>query len=214
MNFSLTTTGGNAQTMTLKEITDLLDVRHNDAMNIVERMAQDPEFGTITKISYTLPMPNNASRQMETYQLNKRQSIAVSARLNTALLMRIVDRWQELEEQQYSLASAAINAVASLRASMANAQEVASRLECAFSQCTPAQIPPQDERAADVIKYLMKHKEMTARYFQQTKSKAKPWALIRPKSAIGQVMRATIAELEQRGVISRTWSNITLNTIH
>ena len=201
-------------TMTLKEITDLLNVRHNDAMNVVERMAAEPEFGMITKISYSSPMPNGGFRAMETYQLNKRQSIAASARLNTALLMRIVDRWQELEEQQYSLASAAINAVASLRASMANAQEVASRLECAFSQCTPAQIPPQDERAADVIKYLMKHKEMTARCFQQAKSKAKPWALIRPKSAIGQVMRATIAELEQRGVISRTGSNITLNTIH
>ena len=34
---------------------------------------------------------------METYQLDKRQSIAVASRLNTALLMRIIDRWQELE---------------------------------------------------------------------------------------------------------------------
>lgn len=214
MNFALTTTGGNAQTMTLKEITDLLDVRHNNAMRTVAEMAQDPAFGMITQIEYSSPMPNGGFRVIETYQLNKRQSIAVSARLNTALLMRIVDRWQELEEQQYSLASAAINAVASLRASMANAQEVASRLECAFSQCTPAQIPPQDERAADVIKYLMKHKEMTARYFQQTKSKAKPWALIRPKSAIGSAMRETFAVLEQKGVIARNGSSITLNTIH
>lgn len=211
MSFSLTTTGGNAQTMTLKEITDLLNVEHNKAMNKVEKMAEDPEFGTVAKTSTVY---NDKGQTIQTYQLDKRQSIAVASRLNTALLMRIIDRWQELEEQQYSLASAAINAVASLRASMANAQEVASRLECAFSQCTPAQVPPQDERAADVIKYLMKHKEMTARCFQQTKSKAKPWALIRPKSAIGQAMRATIAELEQRGVISRTGSNITLNTIH
>ena len=211
MSFALTTTGGNVQTMTLKEITDLLDVRHDKAMLKVAAMAESPDFGTMSILDIVY---NDKGQTTKTYQLNKRQSIAVSARLNTALLMRIVDRWQELEEQQYSLASAAINAVASLRASMANAQEVASRLECAFSQCTPAQIPPQDERAADVIKYLMKHKEMTARYFQQTKSKAKPWALIRPKSAIGQVMRATIAELEQRGVISRTGGNITLNTIH
>lgn len=88
-----------AATMTLKEITDLLDVRHNDAVSVVEKMTDNPEFGTITKISYTLPMPNNASRQMETYQLDKRQSIAVAANLNTALLMRIIDRWQELESQ-------------------------------------------------------------------------------------------------------------------
>jgi|GEM_PF-4338224 len=211
MNFALTTTGGNAQTMTLKEITDLLDVRHDKAMLKVAAMAESPDFGTVSILDIVY---NDKGQTTKTYQLNKRQSIAVSARLNTALLMRIVDRWQELEEQQYSLASAAINAVASLRASMANAQEVASRLECAFSQCTPAQIPPQDERAADVINYLMKHKEMTARYFQQTKSKAKPWALIRPKSAIGETMRATFAELERKGVISRNGSNITLNTIH
>jgi hypothetical protein len=214
MNFTLTTTGGNAQTMTLKEITDLLDVRHNDAMNVVERMAKEPEFGTITKISYTLPMPNNASKQMETYRLNKRQSIAVSARLNTALLMRIVDRWQELEEQQYSLAAEAIHAVASLRASMANAQEVASRLERAFSQCTPAQLPPQDACAADVIKYLTKRGAMKARYFQQCRANAKPWAIIKPRSAIGQAMRETFTVLEQKGVIARNGSYITLNTIH
>ena len=213
MNYELTAPRNVMKTMTLKEITDLLDVRHNDAMKVVERMAaESPDFGLLRKFRKS-PV-EGIGRPFDTYELDKRQSIAVAARLNTALLMRIVDRRQELEEQQYSLASAAINAVASLRASMANAQEVASRLECAFSQCTPAQIPPQDERAADVIKYLMKHKEMTARYFQQTKSKAKPWALIRPKSAIGQVMRATIAELEQRGVISRTGGNITLNTIH
>ena len=37
------------QTMTLKEITDLLDVRHNDAMKIVEKMAQDVDFGELRK---------------------------------------------------------------------------------------------------------------------------------------------------------------------
>jgi hypothetical protein len=177
-------------------------------------MAKESEFGTITKISYTLPMPNNASKQMETYRLNKRQSIAVSARLNTALLMRIVDRWQELEEQQYSLAAEAIHAVASLRASMANAQEVASRLERAFSQCTPAQLPPQDACAADVIKYLTKRGAMKARYFQQCRANAKPWAIIKPRSAIGQAMRETFTVLEQKGVIARNGSYITLNTIH
>lgn len=88
-----------AMTMTLKEITDLLDVRHNNAMRTVAEMAKDQDFGTITQIEYTLQMPNNATRQMETYQLNKRQSIAVASRLNTALLMRIIDRWQELENQ-------------------------------------------------------------------------------------------------------------------
>ena len=48
MNFALTTTGGNAQTMTLKEITDLLDVRHDKAMLKVAEMAKEPKFGTMS----------------------------------------------------------------------------------------------------------------------------------------------------------------------
>ena len=211
MNFALTTTGGNAQTMTLKEITDLLDVRHDKAMLKVTEMAKEPEFGTMSILDIVY---NDKGQTTKTYRLNKRQSIAVAARLNTALLMRIVDRWQELEEQQYSLAAEASRAVASLRASVADAQAVASRLESVLAQIAPAQLPSQDARAADVIKYLMKHGEVTAREFQQFKTRVKPWALIHPKSAIGGAMRATFADLEQKGVISRNGNSITLNTIH
>ena len=87
-------------TMTLKEITDMLKVRHNNAMRTVAEMAQDTDFGMITQIEYSSPMPNGGSRIIETYRLNKRQSIAVAARLNTSLLMAIIDRWQELEDAQ------------------------------------------------------------------------------------------------------------------
>src|SRR5690606_11064261 len=85
------------QSMTLKEITDLLEVRHNDAMVVVARMTKEVEFGTATKISQQYIKGNGAKGFLTTYHLNKRQSIAVAARLNTSLLMRIIDRWQELE---------------------------------------------------------------------------------------------------------------------
>ena len=88
------------KTMTLKEITDLLDVRHNDAMKIVEKMIEKSSFGTATKISYQLPKGNGATQTIETYQLDYRQSMAISAKLNTELLMRVIDRWHELESQQ------------------------------------------------------------------------------------------------------------------
>lgn len=81
------------QTMTLKEITDLLNVRHNDAMKTVTKMAESIEFGNVTRIPYRTGQGN----EYETYQLDKRQSLAVSAKLNTDLLMRVIDRWQELE---------------------------------------------------------------------------------------------------------------------
>jgi phage antirepressor YoqD-like protein len=89
------------KTMTLKEITDLLEVRHNDAMVTVAKMAESPEFGDATKSSYRTKMGNN----YETYELSHRQSIAVSAKLNTPMLMRVIDRWQELETAQYKIPS-------------------------------------------------------------------------------------------------------------
>ena len=42
----------NTQTMTLKEITDLLQVRHNNAVRVVEKMVGDQEFGNDTQIEY------------------------------------------------------------------------------------------------------------------------------------------------------------------
>ena len=84
----------NEATMTLKEITDLLDVQHSKAMKIVQNMATGHEFGAVSKLSTAY---NDMGQTIETYALNKRQSIAVSAKLNTSLLMKIIDRWQELE---------------------------------------------------------------------------------------------------------------------
>ena len=90
----------NEYRMSLKSITDKLKVRHNDAMSVVRSMSEDYAFGTITKISYTSKMPNNASKSLDTYALTKRQSIAVAARLNTEFLMLVIDRWQELEDAE------------------------------------------------------------------------------------------------------------------
>lgn len=84
------------KSMSLKDITDLLETRHNDAMKVVDKMAESTEFGSVTKISYRTSQGN----EYETYALDKRQSVAVAAKLNTALLMRVIDRWQELESQQ------------------------------------------------------------------------------------------------------------------
>lgn len=83
--------------MTLKEITDLLEVRHDQAMKKVAKMAKEPAFGTMFEIDIAY---NESGQTIKTYQLNQRQSIAVASMLNTALLMRVIDRWQELEQKQ------------------------------------------------------------------------------------------------------------------
>lgn len=85
-----------AKTMTLKEITDLIGVRHDKALLKVATMTEDPEFGTVSIMDIVY---NDKGQTIKTCLLNQRQSIAVASRLNVALLMRVIDRWQELENQ-------------------------------------------------------------------------------------------------------------------
>lgn len=83
--------------MSLKEITDLIGVRHDKACQKVLSMAEEPEFGTVSIVDIVY---NDKGQKIQTYMLDRRQSIAVASRLNTALLMRVIDRWQELESKQ------------------------------------------------------------------------------------------------------------------
>ena len=91
------------KTMTLKEITDLLGVRHNNAIRVVEELLKDQEFGLATQIEYPIISGKGREQLINTYELNKRQSLAVASRLSTKFLMRLVDRWQELEDQAKKL---------------------------------------------------------------------------------------------------------------
>lgn len=56
-------------TMTLKEITDLLDVRHNNAMITVDLMRKNESFGNVTEIQYRTSKGN----EYKTYSLDKRR---------------------------------------------------------------------------------------------------------------------------------------------
>ena len=86
---------GESLSMTLKEITDLLGVRHNNAVPKVIKMSEESSFGPLLKTSIAY---NDSGQTIDTYSFDKRQSLAVAAKLNTALLMRVIDRWQELEQ--------------------------------------------------------------------------------------------------------------------
>ena len=135
-----------AMTMTLKEITDLLDVRHDKAMLKVAEMAKEPEFGWLSKTDIQYSSGKGRIETIETYQLNKRQSIAVSARLNTALLMRIIDRWQELENQ--SKPSMPTTYIAALEALIASEKAK----ELALLQVDELQVELDESRAYCTIK--------------------------------------------------------------
>lgn len=74
--------------ITLKEITDLIDVQHSKAMKKVEKLAEEPSFGQVAKMDTF----NLNGVKVETYALNKKQAIAVGAKLNNKLLMKVIDR--------------------------------------------------------------------------------------------------------------------------
>ena len=94
------------------------------------------------------------------------------------------------------------------------AAEVARQIGAITAGQKKPLLPTQDACEYSVIQHLMKHGGMTGREFQAAKHRVKPWSLIHPKSAIGGAMRATFADLEQKGVITRNGSHINLNTIH
>ena len=81
--------------ITLKEITDLIHVQHSKAMLKVEQLSKEPSFGEVAKTD-TLNL-NNV--KVSTYLLTKKQAIAVGAKLNNSLLMKVIDRLEELENQ-------------------------------------------------------------------------------------------------------------------
>jgi len=85
-------------TITLKEITDLISIEHNKAMKQVEKLRREPSFGRVEKIATPTYNPNGSfNKNIYTYQLNKKQAIATGAKLNNSLLMKVIDRLEELE---------------------------------------------------------------------------------------------------------------------
>lgn len=80
--------------ITLKEITDLISVEHNKAMRTVDKLTLEASFGTVEKIATVY---NDKGQTIPTYLLTKKQAIAVGAKLNNTLLMRLVDRLEEME---------------------------------------------------------------------------------------------------------------------
>lgn len=94
----------NGGVITLKEITDLISVEHNKAMKVVEKLTLEPSFGQLEKFATCITIGNGAVREIETYLLTKKQAIAVGAKLNNSLLMKVIDRLEELEKENNAFA--------------------------------------------------------------------------------------------------------------
>ena len=89
------------QTMTSREIADLVELRHDNVRRTIESLAGK---GVITlpqfeEVSNDGPGPKSISA----YRVGKRDSYVIVAQLSPEFTARLVDRWQELESGASSL---------------------------------------------------------------------------------------------------------------
>lgn len=91
--------------ITLKEITDLIGVRHNDSIKKVIKLSEEPEFGAVreTEVVY-----NDKGQTTTTLILNEKQAIAAAAKLNNAMLMKVINRLEQLEKKNHGGAIASL----------------------------------------------------------------------------------------------------------
>ncbi|WP_421526775.1 phage antirepressor KilAC domain-containing protein [Pseudomonas brenneri] len=84
-----------ARKMSSQEIADLVSARHDSVKRTIERLA---EKGVI-QLPPLVEVKNHLGQTVEQYQVCKRDSFVVVAQLSPEFTARLVDRWQELEEQ-------------------------------------------------------------------------------------------------------------------
>nr|WP_233101624.1 phage antirepressor KilAC domain-containing protein [Variovorax sp. IB41] len=81
--------------MTSREIADLVESRHDNVRVTIERLA---EKGLVSFTATQEPTPGGG-KATSVYLVNKRDSYVIVAQLSPQFTARLVDRWQELEQQ-------------------------------------------------------------------------------------------------------------------
>lgn len=81
------------KTMTTLEVAELVESRHDNVMTSAKRLAD--------RLGWALPAMQEKTKGRPTtyFELDKNQSLTLVAQLMPEFLQRVVERWQELEEQ-------------------------------------------------------------------------------------------------------------------
>lgn len=95
----LATAGDAPLTMSSREIADLVEARHNDVVETIERLFAKEVLRQSRKTLRPYSPPGGG-RPTNVYDLTKRDTLVVVAGYDDALRARIIDRWIELEAQQ------------------------------------------------------------------------------------------------------------------
>lgn len=84
------------QTMTSREIADLVELRHDNVCRTIQNLAAE----SIIRLPQIEEVKNDQNQTVKQYRIGKRDTFVIVARLSPAFTARLVDRWQELEAQQ------------------------------------------------------------------------------------------------------------------
>ena len=82
--------------MSSRDIAVLVESRHSDVMRTIERLISNETISGYAPTAYT---HEQNGQQYHEYLIGKRDSYVVVAQLSPQFTARLVDRWQELEEQ-------------------------------------------------------------------------------------------------------------------
>lgn len=121
-----------AQTMSSREIADLVESRHDNVKIAIERLAAR---GAIA--SPAMQEKSTAGRPVVEYLVGKRDSYVIVAQLSPEFTARLVDRWQELEARG-ATAPVNLNDPAFLRTALLQYTERVMTLEQTVAEQAPA----------------------------------------------------------------------------
>lgn len=82
-------------TMSSREIADLVGLRHDNVKRTIESLAKSK----VIQLPQIEEVKNHRRQTVTAYRFGKRDSYVIVAQLSPAFTARLVDRWQELEEQ-------------------------------------------------------------------------------------------------------------------
>lgn len=126
------TSGFGGQTMSSREIAELLECRHDNVRRTIERLA---ERGVI-QLPPMEEVKNHQGQTVTEYRVGKRDSYVIVAQLSPEFTARLVDRWQELEGQAVDPLKM-LNDPAAMRGILLNYTEKVLELEQKVEEMSP-----------------------------------------------------------------------------
>ncbi len=123
-------------TMSSREIGELVEVRHDSVKRTIERLVSKGVIVQPPMVDEQITDAMGRPRKETVYQIGKRDSYVIVAQLSPEFTARLVDRWQELEEQVRQ-PPIDLNDPASLRMLLLGYTEKVTALEARVEEARP-----------------------------------------------------------------------------